>query len=111
MKIKDFEKFGTGCVEYHVEDLFSGRMFKHTEFPPFWNIEKIAQEMKNICENAMKDELWTTQRKKPFTATTSDGFELKIITDPNPLIHNCTAIENTTNRHIVTAHPIYEVKK
>ena len=36
---------------------------------------------------------------------TKDGFELKIVTNPKPEVHVCESIQNTVNRHIVTARP------
>ncbi len=36
---------------------------------------------------------------------TSEGFNLKIITDLTPKAHDCMSIENTVSRHIVTSHP------
>ncbi|MCX5923796.1 MAG: hypothetical protein NTU89_04535, partial [Candidatus Dependentiae bacterium] len=109
--IESFLEFGNGCVEYKMKDLCTGGKFTHTEFPSHWNVEKIAQETKVACENAMRNGLLTPKSVKPLYITTSDDFTLQIITNTNPLNHTCAAIENTLNRHVVTAHPIYTVKK
>ncbi len=110
VEIHDIKEFGGGCKEYQVEDLFSGQMFTHTEFPPHWNAEKIAQETKSFTENAIKNGSFSAETKEAIEVITEDGFELKIVVDPNPelLNHTCTVIENTSNRHIVTSHPVYK---
>ena len=100
-------EFGNGCKEYEVIDLCTGGKFTHTEFPSHWNVEKIAQETKVACENAMRNGLLTPDVVKPLKVITHDGFELQIITDLEPLNHDCTTIENTINRHVVTARPNY----
>ena len=105
VKIKSFVEFGGGCKEYLVEDLFTGREFTHTEFPPHWNIEKIAQKTKCLVENAMANGSLTEQTKTAVKVMTNEGFNLKIVTDSAPEVHNCAAIENTVNRHIVTSYP------
>lgn len=104
-EIKSFVEFGGGCIEYKVKDLLTGLEFTHTEFPAHWNVEKIAQETKNLVENAISNGSLTEKTIKPVYASTSEGFQLKIITDSAPKLHDCISIENTVNRHIVTAHP------
>ena len=91
--------------ERQVKDLITGLKFTHTEFPAHWSVEKIAQETKCLVENAITNGSLTEKINKPVIAMTSEGFELKIITDSAPKIHDCASIENTINRHIVTARP------
>lgn len=102
--IKSFKEFGSGCIEYQVEDLFSGQIFPHTEFPPHWNIEKIAEETKQLCEQFINKKQTTKIAKMP----TNEDFKLKIIMDQEPLKHNCSVIEGTHNMHIVTSYPFFE---
>lgn len=108
--IHSWEEFGGGCREYQVEDLLSGSKFTHTEFPPSWDAEKIAQETTRLTENAISNGS-LNEDKHVKIMMTEDGFDLKIVTNPNPEIHACEQIENSINRHIITAHPMREVKK
>ncbi len=104
VKIESFFEFGNGCKEYEVKDLLSGSKFTHTEFPPHWNAEKIAKETRVACENAIKN--GSLNKDKHVTSImTKDGFELKIVTNPKPEVHVCESIQNTVNRHIITARP------
>jgi hypothetical protein len=105
VEIKSFVEFGGGCREYQVKNLLTGREFIHTEFSAHWNVEKIAQEAKYLVENAIKNGSLLEKINKPVIAITSDGFELKIITEFAPEVHDCVSIKNTANRHIVTARP------
>ncbi|MFA5998753.1 MAG: hypothetical protein WC747_01910 [Candidatus Babeliales bacterium] len=105
--IESFLEFGNGCKEYKVKDLCTGGKFTHSEFPPHWTVEKIAQETKAACEEAMRNGLLNPEVVRPLKVMTHDGFELQIITNLEPLNHTCAAIENTINRHVVTAYPNY----
>ena len=55
----------------------------------------------------MRNGSLTPEIVKPLKVMTHDGFELQIITDLEPLNHSCVPIENTINRHVVTARPNY----
>lgn len=114
VKIESFVEFGGGCIEYKVADLFTehkvkdlviNRKFTHTEFPPHWNVEKIAEETTRLVEQAMGDGLLTENIHQPVKAKTTEGFELKIITESVPKNHDCVSIENTINKHVVTSYP------
>ncbi len=104
-EIKSFVEFGGGCIEYSVKDLLTGLEFTHTEFPAHWNVEKIAQETKCLVENAITNGSLTEKINKPILEMTNEGFKLKIVTNSAPKIHNCAAIENSINKHIVTSYP------
>ncbi len=90
--------------------MLTGLEFTHTEFPPHWTVERIAQEIRTACEHGVRSGLLDGKIKKPLYVTTSDNFTLKIITNLEPLNHACESIPNTINRHIVTAHPVFKVK-
>lgn len=101
IKIKSLIEFGGGCIEYQAEDLFTGRMFKHTEFPTHWNTEKIANETYTIANKYLNNLSETLTCKKSIKYVGSENFKLQIIIAPELL-------GEYPNIKIITAHPIFE---
>ena len=109
VSIKSHIEFGGGCIEYQAEDVFSGQLFKHTEYPPHWNAEKIARETKEISSAFLEKQSDLIKLRKAIKEFGSENFKLKIIIDPQPLELNGLPINiETKNVHIVTSHPIFE---
>ena len=75
--IKSHIEFGGGCIEYQAEDIFSGQSFKHTEYPPCWNAEKIAQETKMIFDHYVNEGI-NLSKGWSRSKTNSELFYIKI---------------------------------
>ena len=101
VSIKSIIEFGGGCIEYQAEDIFSGQLFKHTEYPPHWNPQKIAQETERIFDHCVNEGISLSKswsRNKPC----SELFDLQIIVKVSEKTHEIA----TNNLKIITAHPI-----
>jgi len=104
VSIKSLIEFGGGCIEYQAEDIFSGQLFKHTEYPHHWNPQKIADEVKSVIKIAITDQT-DLSKGQTFLKRISGDFYLKIVADPNPKNHICQKFQKLSELHIITAHP------
>lgn len=103
IKIKSYEKFANGCIEYQLQYPYSNASFIHTEFAPHWTVERIVQETKIAFTQLISEH--ATSPNFADTVKIIDSFDLRIVVNSNPKNHTCM-----NNQHVITAHPIYERK-
>lgn len=100
VEIESFIKFDNGCIEYQAKDLFSGQIFTHTEFPPHWTVEKIAQETKMIFDYYVSEGINLSQGWSK-SKSSSDLFKIKIVVDTE----KCSKSGLIEKLKIITARP------